>query len=278
MPFSRHTARKRFGQHWLTDASVLDKILVAADLQPEDRVLEVGPGRGALTERLLDSHVAGVHAIELDKDLVRGLKERFFDKSRFSLNQGDILSVSLLPPDAIPSNKVVANIPYNITGPLLERLVGRLGDVNSTTFKLLVLLLQKEVADRILAKPGQSNFSAMSVRLQLLAKCKSVCQVPPSCFDPPPKVHSQVVAIEPVGLEKRLNPLLANRLELLLNKAFVSRRKMLRNSLGRLASLSYLENLAEVAGISLDQRPQEVAPSEWLTMAKYIIHDEEFSR
>ena len=111
MSFSGHTARKRFGQHWLRDTAVLDRILDAADLQPLDRVLEVGPGRGALTERLLRSPAAAVHAIELDRDLVMGLRERFAEQPRFSLSQGDVLEVPLALPDQQPATKVVANIP-----------------------------------------------------------------------------------------------------------------------------------------------------------------------
>ena len=275
MSFSGHIARKRFGQHWLKDTSVLEMILEAAELEPEDRVLEVGPGRGVLTKRLLASQIAGVHAIELDKDLVVGLKKRFGSQPRFTLQEGDVLSVPLVPPGGIPSNKVVANIPYNITGPLLERLVGRLGKPIETRYKLLVLLLQKEVADRILAKPGQSNFSALSVRLQLIAKCRKVCQVPPSCFQPPPKVHSEVIAIEPVHFEQCLDQVMAHRVEVLLRKAFASRRKMLRNSLSGLVPLGDLEAFAKEAGVNLSQRPQELSPGKWLVMAKNLNYCEE---
>ena len=275
MSFSGHIARKRFGQHWLKDTSVLEMILEAAELEPEDRVLEVGPGRGVLTKRLLASQIAGVHAIELDKDLVVGLKKCFGSQPRFTLQEGDVLSVPLVPPGGIPSNKVVANIPYNITGPLLERLVGRLGRPIETRYKLLVLLLQKEVADRILAKPGESNFSALSVRLQLIAKCRMVCQVPPSCFQPPPKVHSEVIAIEPVHFEQCLDQVIAHRVEVLLRKAFASRRKMLRNSLSGLVPLGDLEAFAKEAGVSLSQRPQELSPRKWLVMAKNLNYCEE---
>ena len=124
MSFTGHTARKRFGQHWLRDARVLDQIVEAARLQQDDRVLEVGPGRGALTERLLASPAAQIHAIELDRDLVQGLHDRFGSDSRFSLREGDVLEASLNLADGGFANKVVANIPYSITGPLLGRLVG----------------------------------------------------------------------------------------------------------------------------------------------------------
>ena len=278
MSFSGHTARKRFGQHWLKDASVFEQILAAADLGPEDRVLEVGPGRGALTKRLLASSAAAIHAVELDKDLVEGLNHRFRDQPKFTLQEGDVLSTSLIPPNGIPANKVVANIPYNITGPLLERLVGRLGKPIEWRYKLLVLLLQKEVADRILAKPGQSNFSALSVRMQLMARCRSICHVPPKCFQPPPKVQSEVIAIEPVGFDQSLDQALARRVEVLLCNAFSSRRKMLRNSLRGLVSLIELEAFAKEAGVSLNQRPQEISPAEWLAMAKNFNCFDEFGK
>ena len=268
MSFSGHVARKRFGQHWLKDESVLEKILEAADIQPNDRVLEVGPGKGALTEKLLASQAAAVHAVELDKDLVVGLKQRFNNQPRFTLREGDVLSVPLVFPDGRNANKVVANIPYNITGPLLERLVGRLSSPSKSIYKLLVLLLQKEVAERILAREGQSNFSALSVRMQLLAKCKSICMVPPNCFQPSPKVYSQVIAIEPINSEDHIDIVLAKRVEVLLRSAFISRRKMLRNSLGVLVPMAQLEVFAKEAGISLTKRPQELSPGEWLLIAK----------
>ena len=229
MGFSGHHARKRFGQHWLRDDSVLQRIVAAADLQTSDRVLEVGPGRGALTERLLSAQVAAVHAIELDRDLVVGLKDRFAADHRFTLRQGDVLETPLDLEDGRIADKVVANIPYNITGPLLERLVGRLDRPVDPPYQRLVLLVQKEVAERIRARPGQSSFSALSVRMQLLARCRSVCPVPPRCFQPPPKVQSEVICLEPLPASERLEKTLAARVESLLKQAFLARRKMLRN-------------------------------------------------
>ncbi len=270
MTFYGHQTRKRFGQHWLKDSFVLGKIIESAKLESIDRVLEIGPGKGALTEKLLLSNIDALHAIELDRELIDGLRKRFEKYSSFTLQEGDVLSVPLLPPDGIPSNKVVANIPYNITGPLLERLIGRLSSPVGMGYKLLVLLLQKEVADRILAKPGNSAFSALSVRIQLLAKCRSVCEVEPKCFQPPPKVCSKVISIEPVSAEHRLEPKLARGVETLLRAAFLSRRKMLRNSLKGFTSLDDLEIAAEVSGVSLNQRPQELSPREWVSMAKSL--------
>ena len=214
MGFFKHTARKSFGQHWLKDQGILEKIVVAADLQFDDRVLEIGPGRGVLTERLLASKAASVHAIEIDRDLVVGLRKRFACEPRFTLTEGDVLSAPLSSPEGKEATKVVANIPYNITGPLLERLIGRLRRPAETNYRLLVLLLQKEVADRILARPGQSSYGALSVKIQLMSHCRRICFVPPSCFQPPPKVQSEVVAFEPFKIEDRLNLMLATQLEL----------------------------------------------------------------
>ena len=268
MGFQGHQTRKRFGQHWLKDQSVLDQIVIAADLHRNDRVLEVGPGRGALTERLLASPAGAVHAVELDRDLVGGLKARFADEPRFSLRQGDVLELPLLLDDGEPAGKVVANIPYNITGPLLERLVGRLDRPVEPAYQRLVLLVQKEVAQRIRARPGHSSFSALSVRMQLLARCSSVCPVPPRCFQPPPKVQSEVIQLDPLPAQQRLEPLLARRVEMLLKLAFLARRKMLRNTLGSLLPETRLQQLAEEAGVSLQQRPQELAPEKWVALAK----------
>ncbi|MFN9636842.1 MAG: ribosomal RNA small subunit methyltransferase A, partial [Synechococcaceae cyanobacterium] len=154
MSFAGHRPRKRFGQHWLVDAAVLDRIVAAAELRPGERVLEVGPGRGALTERLLATPLAALVAVELDRDLIDGLRQHFGADPRFQLIEGDVLEVPLEPEDQPPADAVVANIPYNITGPLLERLVGRLDRPVTPPYRRLVLLVQREVGERIRACPG----------------------------------------------------------------------------------------------------------------------------
>jgi 16S rRNA (adenine1518-N6/adenine1519-N6)-dimethyltransferase len=262
MTFAAHRARKRFGQHWLVDQGVLDQIVEAAAIQSGERVLEIGPGRGALTERLLRSPAAAVAAVELDRDLLAGLGQRFGGDGRFSLVAGDALAVELPPAD-----KVVANIPYNITGPLLERLVGRLDRPVTPPYRRLVLLVQQEVGERIRCAPGSSSYSALSVRMQLLGDCLSVCAVPPRCFQPPPKVQSEVIAIDPLPVGQRLEPAVARQVEQLLRRCFASRRKMLRNTLAGLLPVEQLAALAAAAGIDLQQRPQELAPAAWVALA-----------
>jgi len=262
MGFSGHRARKRFGQHWLVDAGVLDRITAAAELSPTDRVLEIGPGRGALTQRLLASPLAALAAVELDRDLIAGLQQRFGADPRFALLAGDALELELPP-----ATKVVANIPYNITGPLLERLVGRLDRPVDPPYQRLVLLVQQEVGERIRSLPGSSAYSALSVRLQLLADCRPVCPVPPRCFTPPPKVMSEVIAIDPLPPGQRLAPELARGVEQLLRRCFAARRKMLGNTLKGLAPAGQLAALADQAGVSLQQRPQELTPQAWVALA-----------
>ena len=267
----RHIPRKRFGQHWLKDQIVLDQIVKAAQLNSNDCVLEVGPGKGALTKKLIESKARFIQAIELDRDLVVGLKKRFINQNKFSLREGDVLSVPLEAENGLSINKVVANIPYNITGPLLKRLIGELKKAPEKNFETLVLLMQKEVAQRLIAYPGTSNFSALSVRIQLLAKCHVVCDVPSKCFQPAPKVDSQVVKINPFeSIDPdfyEVGPLL----EQLLKRAFAGRRKKLRNTIGSfVTSNDQIKEFFASRGISLDQRPQEISPSNWFALAKAL--------
>jgi len=180
MGFSGHHARKRFGQHWLRDESVLQRIIEAADLQSTDRVLEVGPGRGALTERLLAAGLKAVHAIELDRDLVDGLQERFEAQPGFSLHQGDVLEAPLELSDGRIADKVVANIPYNITGPLLERLVGRLDRP---------VVVRNVGAGGVRVRPGPGGCSAVGGRRQLSARGDAGCRVMRRRVRRPPRVQ-----------------------------------------------------------------------------------------
>ena len=189
-------------------------------------------------------------------------RKRFGDNPRFALSEGDVLALPLPPATA-----VVANIPYNITGPLLERLVGRLDRPVDQPYRRLVLLVQQEVGERIRARPGSSAYSALSVRMQLLAHCTSVCAVPPRCFQPPPKVMSEVVCLDPLAPQERLDPALARSVESLLRRCFAARRKMLRNTLAGLQPPEQLQGLCDGAGIRLEQRPQEVAPAAWVALA-----------
>ena len=271
MNLPKHIPRKRFGQHWLKDERVLDKIVDAANLKSDDCILEVGPGKGALTAKLIESKACFIHAIELDRDLIFGLKRRFSNQKKFSLREGDILSVPLFPSNGLIINKVVANIPYNITGPLLKRLLGDVSNAPEHQYECLVLLMQKEVSDRIIALPGDNNFSALSVKLQLIAKCKEICDVPAKCFYPVPKVDSKVVLIKPSASIDQDFYEIGYFLENLLKIAFAGRRKKIRNTIGSfVTSNDQIKELFACRGISLDQRPQEISASNWFFMAKAL--------
>ena len=262
--------RKRLGQHWLRDQQVLHRIVAAAQVGPEDRLLEIGPGRGALTHHLLATPAAAVVAVELDHQLIAGLQQRFGADERFSLLQGDALEL-LRQPLVHNPNKVVANIPYNITGPLLQGLMGSVAQPRQPQFERLVLLMQKEVADRITALPGSPACGALSVRMQLLATAQILCNVPPACFSPPPEVTSAVVVLTPhPPHQRRYAPEQAPLLERLLRVAYTGRRKMLRNTLGGVWSASSLEQAAQQAAVDLGQRPQDLNPDQWLALSQAL--------
>ena len=262
--------RKRLGQHWLRDQRVLRQIVAAAQVHPQDRLLEIGPGRGALTDHLLATPAAAILAVELDHQLIAGLQQRFGADERFSLLQGDALEL-LGQPLACTPNKVVANIPYNITGPLLQQLMGSVMQPRQPQFQRLVLLLQKEVADRITALPGSPACGALSIRMQLLATAQTVCTAPPSCFSPSPEVSSAVVVLTPHPPDQRpYGPEQAPLLDRLLRVAYGGRRKMLRNTLGGICPMPSLEQAARQAAIDLGQRPQDLNPGQWVALSQAL--------
>jgi 16S rRNA (adenine1518-N6/adenine1519-N6)-dimethyltransferase len=186
-----------------------------------------------LTRQLLPL-AAAVVAVEIDRDLCQQLVKSLGDRANFLLLQGDILSLDVPQQlEAFPAfqnpNKVVANIPYNITGPILELLLGTIATPNPTPFDSIVLLIQKEVAERLCAKAGSRTFGALSVRVQYLATCEWICHVPAKAFYPPPKVDSAVVRLKPRPIATpAVNP---RKLDMLVKLGFATKRKMLRNNL-----------------------------------------------
>ena len=270
MNFKNYHQKKRFGQHWLVNKKVLEKIKEVADLDENDFILEIGPGRGALTSKLLDSEIRKLHAIELDKDLIDFLKVKFKSNEKFSLQEGDILSTNI---DSINQNitKVIANIPYNITGPILNIFVGRLGLIRNYNYKKIIFLMQKDVVDRILAKEGNPNAGALSIRMQLLSKIKKICDVAPSSFIPPPKVFSSLVLFEPFEKELRLDIASEKYIDKLLRISFNSRRKMLRNSLNSIISKEEIKILSDSCKICFNLRPQDLSINQWINLAENCI-------
>ena len=264
-------------QNFLADPDVLQAILDLADVQPDTRVLEIGPGLGILTGGLLDGG-ARVTAIELDRGLAAYLRERFADAigdGRLDLIEGDALDQSL--PDLLaPPFRVVANIPYHITSPILHRFLER-----APRPERLVLMVQAEVADRLAAAPGDMSY--LGVFAQYHATVRVALRVPREAFEPAPKVASAVVVLEPHDA----SPLPANdeeRLWGLVQAGFRERRKMLRNVLGRqlhtdpdgasgqLFGQVRVDAALAGAGIAGDRRPQTLAVDYWLRLLAALRH------
>ena len=269
MNLKSYFPKKRFGQHWLTNEKILEKIKKNADLNENDYVLEIGPGKGALTSRLLDSNIKGLHAVELDKDLIRLLENKFSNKEKFSLEQGNILSIDLKNSNKF--TKVVANIPYNITGLILDLFIGRLGKLPKYKLKKIIFLMQKDVVDRIIAKEGNSNNGALSTRIKLLSEVKKICDIEPSSFNPPPKVYSSLVTFTPLALSSRLDLETEKIIENLLKVTFNARRKKLRNTLSSVFSKENISNLEKQSKINFNLRPQDISVEKWIKLAKLCI-------
>ncbi|MCS6960052.1 MAG: 16S rRNA (adenine(1518)-N(6)/adenine(1519)-N(6))-dimethyltransferase RsmA [Pseudanabaenaceae cyanobacterium SKYGB_i_bin29] len=254
--------RKRFGQHWLRDEGVLAAIVVAAALANTDRVLEIGPGTGNLTAKILPL-VGQLTAVELDRDLCQHLRRRF-SAPHFHLIEGDILQLAI-PQDI---NKVVANIPYNITGEILELLLGTISQP-VLQFQTIVLLVQREIAQRLTSLPGTSSYGALTVRCQYLADCQWVKDVPPHCFNPPPKVHSAVIKLTPRPLP--FLPQSPPWLETILRVGFAQKRKMLRNNLQSLIDRVHLIDIFTELGIPDTARAENLSLEQWVKLADATI-------
>lgn len=264
--------RKQFAQHWLRSEKALSKIVKSALLSPSDRLLEIGPGTGILTTQLL-SVAQSVVAVEIDTDLCKNLVKRFGNKENFLLLQGDILTLDIEGQlqdfaNFQNPNKVVANIPYNITGPIVEQLLGTIAEPNPNPYELIVLLVQKEVAQRITAHAGSKTFGALSVRVQYLADCEYICDVPAKAFYPPPKVDSAVIRLRPRPIEHPAsNPAY---LERLLKLGFASKRKMLRNNLQSVVSRDQLTQLLEQLEINPQVRAEDLSVEQWVNLANLL--------
>ena len=264
--------RKQFGQHWLRDEAVLDRIVGAAKLTKSDRVLEIGPGTGNLTTRLL-SQVAALVAVEIDRDLCKKLVRQFGDRDNFLLLQADFLQADLglllqdFPKFQHP-HKVVANIPYNITGPIIEKLLGKIASPAPQQCEAIVLLVQKEVGERLVAVPGTKAYGALSIRVQYLADCELICEVPARSFYPPPKVDSVVIRLRPRTIDNPAdNP---RQLETLIKLGFASRRKMLRNNLKSLIDIDNLNQTLEQLNFNPQCRAEDLNLEEWIALSNQI--------
>jgi len=258
--------QKRFAQHWLKSEKALKEIITAADLRNEDIVLEIGPGTGILTRQLL-AMTQKVIAIELDQALIKHLKEKFRKTENLVLLQGDFLKLDLNQIISETPNKVVANIPYNITGPILEKLLGSITQPQQR-YETIVLLVQKEIAERICAQSGSKTFGALSVRTQYLANCELIAWVPAKAFSPPPKVDSAIIALTPRPFPLPVTS--PKLLEQLVKLGFANRRKMLRNNLKSIISPDALESILKKLDITPFARAEAIRVSDWVRLCNEV--------
>ena len=248
----RHVARKRFGQHFLADETVVDSIVRAISPQPGQALVEIGPGLGAMTFPLLERCKA-LTVIELDRDLAARLRKQ----AGLDVIEADVLNVDFAALAASAGHKlrVVGNLPYNISTPILFHLLGVCGQVQDQHF-----MLQKEVVDRMAAAPGNKDYGRLSVMLQWRYRIEGVLDVPPEAFDPPPRVNSAVVRMEPLPANDGVD---AERLSALVALAFSQRRKILRGTLGR-----WIEQQGLQVDFDLQRRAEEVPVAEYLALAR----------
>ena len=243
--------KKRFGQHFLKDPNTARK--VASGVTKDDVVLEVGPGRGFLTDFLAER--AGlIHAVELDPDVLPSLRETVGERGNVRIHEGDALRFDYSGLDPAP-NKLAANLPYNIASPLVLRLLEEV-----ETLRTLRFMVQLEVARRMAAERGSKDYAAYAVLAQLLARVRISHRVPPTVFDPPPRVHSAVVE-----MERREPPDYYVGIRRLVLGAFRSRRKRLVNNLPEPAR-GPAPRVLESLGYGPNARAEELAPEDFAAL------------
>ena len=250
-----HVARKRFGQHFLTDRAIIDGIVDAIAPGEDQAMVEIGPGLGALTLPLLQRMPASsrpLTVIELDRDLAARMRKR----GDVTVIEADVLKVDVaaLAAERGRKLKVVGNLPYNISSPILFHLLGVVDHVVDQTF-----MLQKEVVDRMAAKPGGKDFGRLSVMLQWRYDVEALFDVPPEAFDPPPRVDSAIVRMVPLSAPAKIDEALLSEL---VASAFSQRRKLLRHSLGK-----WLEARGFQGEFDLQRRAEEVPVDEFVALA-----------
>jgi 16S rRNA (adenine1518-N6/adenine1519-N6)-dimethyltransferase len=252
----RHAPRKRFGQHFLVDAAIVERIIGAIDPRRGDHVVEIGPGLGALTEPLL-ARLDHLHVIEIDRDLSARLREHHAAE-QLTVHQADALEFDFA---ALPAPlRIVGNLPYNISTPLLFHAAAAASRCRDLHF-----MLQQEVVDRMVARPAESEYGRLSVMLQYRFRLERLFDVPPGSFRPQPKVHSAVVRLLPRPVEQ-LGAASEGGLSRVVARAFSMRRKTLRNTLSGLISAGELAEL----GIDPGRRAQELPVAAFVTIANHL--------
>jgi len=252
---AQHIARKRFGQHFLSDGGIIDAIVREIAPQPGDAMIEIGPGLAALTQPLVE-RLGRLTVIELDRDLAKRLR----DHPQLDVIESDVLKVDFAQvASRFPGKplRVVGNLPYNISTPILFHLLDCAHLVADQHF-----MLQKEVIDRMVARPATSDYSRLSVMLQWRYEMENVLFVPPESFDPPPRVDSAVVRMVPLAVPPAVD---AARLGEIVQVAFSQRRKLLRHTLGK-----WLQEHGFDGDFDTQRRAEEVPVDEYVALAQAV--------
>jgi 16S rRNA (adenine1518-N6/adenine1519-N6)-dimethyltransferase len=253
-----HTPRKRFGQNFLRDASVVHRIVLAVSPTAEDRLVEIGPGEGVMTEALLPN-CGKLDAVEIDRDLAAHLQRRFAGRPNFALHEADALRFDFRALSAGEKLRVVGNLPYNISTPLLFHLLEQADIVRDMHF-----MLQKEVVDRLAAEPGNPDYGRLGIMAQYRCRAEKLFEVYPESFYPPPKVVSAVVRLVPHEAKPvEADPALLGRV---VATAFSQRRKTLRNSVKPLFDEDELESL----GIDPNARAETLGLEDYARLARRL--------
>ena len=258
----KHVARKRFGQHFLTDRGIIEDIIQAIDPKAGERMVEIGPGLAAMTQPLVE-RLGQLTVIELDRDLARQLRLH----PQLTVVESDVLKVDFPAlaqsmsqgTDSQGTHKirVVGNLPYNISTPILFHLLDAVDVIEDQHF-----MLQKEVIDRMVAKPSTSDYGRLSVMLQWRYAMESVLFVPPHCFDPPPRVNSAIVRMVPHAAPAVLDVQLLSEV---VQVAFSQRRKLMRHTLGQ-----WLQARAFKGDFNVQRRAEEVPVHEYVALVQAL--------
>lgn len=254
---SGHRPRKRFGQHFLIDSSVIDAIVRAIGASGSDTVVEIGPGQGAITTPLL-VHAGALHVVELDRDLAKALRQQYAQESRLTVHEADALQFDF---SALGNGlRIVGNLPYNISTPLLFHLLHYREHISDLHF-----MLQKEVVDRMAAGPGSKTYGRLSIMLGCYFSIEALFDVDRSAFDPPPDVTSAVVRLVPLP-PGSYDIRDVDHLSKLVATAFSQRRKTIRNALRQVAD----EAMLEAVGIDPGLRPEAIAIAEYVRLSNTL--------
>lgn len=255
--------KKRFGQHFLTDPRKANRLVDALHIEDGETVLEIGAGTGILTERIL-AKGADLIAVEIDRDLIGSLKERFGGMAQFKLIEGDIIRQN--PTNLAPGGfKVIGNLPYNISGAVAEWLIEHRSSIRSA-----VITVQKQVADRLKAGPGGRDYGALSVMVQCFYDVNRLFDIPPGCFTPRPKVDSTVLQLDPhEKLDKEID---YRQFREFLRGCFFQKRKKLTNSLAAAMKISRetIEKSLTSLGRKADTRAEQLSLLELIKLYKAV--------